>query len=403
MKQIKMSFTGCGLGDFIYNNIDFNSPEFLKFISATPGDGGLYPGKLVFTNELERFSGKHIEEIIADLKVSEEHDVFNIGGPALVSCICARQLLYNAPVEVYYFGATGNDKKSKVLADMLKQLSLPTDNLHVFDVETPYTTVLSDPYFNAGRGERTFINNIGAAGHYSSKFFNVDFWSSDIVVFGGTALVPQLHSELTDLLQLAKSNRAFTVVNTVYDFPNEKKNPNKPWPLGKTAKSLPLIDLLIMDYEEAKRISGEESFEAITSFYKSNGSAAFIITHGCEPTYIFSSGRKFNSVETFLPVCNWISERFVSNPELRGDTTGCGDNFAGAAIASVAMQMREESGSLSLSDAAVWGTISGGFTCFYVGGTYFEKYSGERLEKMYRMKSVYDELFMKKDNLIIIS
>jgi len=42
--------------------------------------------------------------------------------------------------------------------------------------------------------------------------------------------------------------------------------------------------------------------------------------------------------------------------------------------------MLEKREKYSLYDAAVWGTVSGGFACYYTGGTYFEKYSGEKLE-----------------------
>ena len=188
---------------------------------------------------------------------------------------------------------------------------------------------------------------------------------------------------------LAKYKGAFTVVNTVFDFPNEKKNPEKPWPLGDTLKSLPLIDLLVMDYEEAKRISGQEDFEKITEFYKSNGASAFIITHGSEPSFVYSSGETFKAIETLMPVCSGISEDFEKNPELRGDTTGCGDNFVGATIASVAKQMLEKTEKLSLTEAALWGTISGGFACYYTGGTYFENYSGEKQEKMNSLFELY--------------
>lgn len=377
---MKISFTGCGLGDFIYKNVNFNSPAFLKYKSKTPGDGGLMPGNLVFADELERFAGVKMVKILSEIRGLKVYDNFNVGGPSLVSCICAAQLLTNESADIRYYGAFGNDEKSKVLLDLLQNLPLKTDNITLLDAETPYTTVLSDPDFNGGKGERTFINNIGVAALYNSSYFDSYFWNSDIIVFGGTALVPQLHNNLTDLLISAKYKGAFTVVNTVFDFPNEKKNPEQPWPLGNTLQSLPLIDLLIMDYEEAKRISGQNDFEKIKEFYKSNGAAAFIITHGSEPTYIYSSGNKFEAIETFLSVCSWISEDFEKNPELRGDTTGCGDNFVGATIASIAKQMLQHSEKLSLTDAATWGTISGGFACYYTGGTFFEKYSGEKLE-----------------------
>jgi hypothetical protein len=75
-------------------------------------------------------------------------------------------------------------------------------------------------------------------------------------------------------------------------------------------------------------------------------------------------------------------EEFEKNPKLRGDTTGCGDNFVGGAIASVALQMTNKIHKLSLTELAVLGTVCGGFACYYTGGTYFEKYSGEKMEKI---------------------
>lgn len=387
--MIKIAFTGCGLGDFIYKNVDFSSEAFKTYASTTPGDGGLTPGKLVFTEELEKHSVKSIEEILTDLCGMKQYDTFNIGGPALVSSICTAQLLYSSEAEIRYYGAFGNDDKANVMLDLLKKLPINIENLSLLDAETPYTNVLSDPNYNQGKGERTFINNIGAAGLFDASFLNDDFWKSDMLVFGGTAIVPELHNNLTQLLLYAKYIGALTIVTTVYDFINEQKSPDKPWPLGDTSKSLALIDLLIMDMEEALRISGATFFEQVSNYFKTNGSSAFIITHGSEPTYIYSSGKRFDAIETTLPICNWIADEFNKNPELRGDTTGCGDNFAGATIASIAQQLLSNNKQISLEKAAVMGTLGGGFACYTVGGVYQENFAGQKMEKLSEMYEKY--------------
>lgn len=49
----------------------------------------------------------------------------------------------------------------------------------------------------------------------------------------GTALVPYIHQPLLELLKESKDNNAITVVNTVYDFLREKKNPNNAWSYGE--------------------------------------------------------------------------------------------------------------------------------------------------------------------------
>ncbi|MGD0342497.1 MAG: PfkB family carbohydrate kinase, partial [Bacteroidales bacterium] len=222
-----------------------------------PGDGGLSIGKLVFTEELEKFSNMPYQEIIKDILEDRTYDAFNIGGPSLVSLINASQLLNSDEYEVRFFGMAGKDETAEKIFEIVRRTPLNINNYHITKRKaTPFTHVLSDPDFDEGHGERTFINNIGGAwkftpGHLDNRFFN-----SDIVCFGGTALVPQIHDNLTFLLTRAKKNNCITLVNTVFDFRNEKDNPDKPWPLVNSNESFGLIDLLIMDCEEALRISG---------------------------------------------------------------------------------------------------------------------------------------------------
>lgn len=385
MDKFKVSITGCALGDFVYNNVDFSSASFQKYQSLTPGDGGLAPGKLVFTQELEAFAGKDFGSILGEIVDNKSYDAFNLGGPALVSMINATQLLFKTDLDISFYGARGNDSKGEAIMQLLSKLPVNLSNYQVLKGDTPYTDVLSDPHYADGKGERIFVNNIGCSGQYESSYLDDHFWKSDMIVFGATALVPQLHQQLTSLLIKAKENNAFTLVHTVYDFLNEKSNPGKPWPLGDTLKSLPLIDLLIMDYEEALQISGTSTFYEACSFFKNNGCGAFIITRGANPTFIYASGKIFKQIETLIPVCDWISAELKNNAKLNGDTTGCGDNFAGAAISSLVRQLMSGSEKLSLFDAAVLGTASGGFACYYVGGTYFEKYEGEKSVKINEM------------------
>ncbi len=389
MAKFRVSGTGCALGDFVYNHVDFSSTNFKKYQSKQSGDGGLEPGKLVFTQELEKFSGKDFQTILSEISKDNNYDAFNIGGPAIVGLINTAQLLNDTDVEVCFYGARADDEKGKAISNLIKELPLNLDNYRILDGETPYTDVLSDPNFANGKGERTFVNNIACAAQFDKSFLDDNFWNSDIVVFGGTAIVPELHKELTNLLMKAKMQGALTVVHTVYDFINEKQYPEKPWPLGNTLESLPLIDLLIMDFEEALRISGCTDIVSVQDFFIKNESNAFLITHGAQPTYIYSSGKVFGAIKTTIPVCEWINEDFKSNPNLKGDTTGCGDNFVGGVVANFVLQLEKKATNFSLTDAAILGTVCGGFACYYVGGTYFEKYKGEKSEKVNEMLLKY--------------
>ena len=390
--KIIVAGIGCALADYLYTGVRFNSPLFLKYLSRQTGDGGLTPGKLVFTEELERFSGIPYAEIFKEITGGETHDAFNIGGPGLVSMINTSQLLNKKDFEVRFYGGTGNDDTAVLIDEMVRKTPLNIDHYcKISEKRTPFTDVLSDVTYDNHQGERTFINNIGAAWDYHPDLLGDDFFDTDIVCFGGTALVPQIHDNLTRLLTKAKQKGCLTVVNTVFDFRNEKNNPDKPWALLDTPESYRLIDILIMDCEESLKISGKQSIREAAEYFISQNIAALIITNGAKELYAFSNGDLFEKTELVaLPVSKKVSEDIGRNPALKGDTTGCGDNFAGGVIASLAMQLKStEAGKYNLNEAIAWGVASGGFACFYLGGTYIEKTEGEKLKIVQEFKNEY--------------
>jgi sugar/nucleoside kinase (ribokinase family) len=67
-----------------------------------------------------------------------------------------------------------------------------------------------------------------------------------------------------------------------------------------------------------------------------------------------------------------------SGKRIGGDTTGCGDNFAGGVVASVISQLQESTLPLDISEAVAWGVVSGGITTFYMGGMLRENARGEK-------------------------
>ncbi len=391
-ERIIISGTGCALGDFLYNGVSFEHEGFLKFKSVKPGDGGLSPGKLVFTEELEKFSGCSYVEILKEIIGERQPDAFNVGGPSLVSLIHASQILNPLEYEVKYFGMAGEDDTARKITDIVRKTPLNIKNYETITSKgSPFTDVFSDPSYDNGNGERTFVNNIGAAWEYSAQYLTDDFFNSHIVCFGGTALVPQIHNNLTSLLARAKSNDCITVLNTVFDFMNEKTYPGKPWPPGNNPDSFRMIDILIMDMEESLKISGQMTIEKAAEFFASTELSSFIITNGANNMYFWSGGGLFKEKNiTQLPVSKKITGLLKSASVPKGDTTGCGDNFAGGIIASLAWQLKTGTkGEFDLTDAISWGTASGGFTCFTVGGTYLEKDQGEKLIKIRELREDY--------------
>ncbi len=349
------------------------------------------PGKLVFTEDLEHFAGKPYKEILEEITSGNAPDSFNIGGPGLVSLIHASQMLEDEESEVRFYGGLGEDETARKIKSLVHQTPLNTDNYKtVSEKPTPFTDVLSDPNYDQGHGERTFVNNIGSAWDYLPEFLNDDFFNSDVVCFGGTALVPVIHRNLTSLLIKARRNDCLTVVNTVYDFYNEKMSPGEKWPLGDSPEALALIDILIMDCEEAVKISGMTSYELAAQYFIKNGVSAFIITNGPKDILAYSNGALFMPCSLIrLPVSERVRNELKAEKIRSGDTTGCGDNFAGGIIASIGKQLRNKKrGELDFTEALALGAASGGQACFYKGGTYLEKSAGE---KYHLVKSYYED------------
>ncbi|MBA7571074.1 Ribokinase [subsurface metagenome] len=316
-----------------------------------------------------------------DITKGKPPDKINIGGPCIVALIHVAQMLGTTDYTCRFYGCGGKDEDGEFLLSSLSKTPVGIDNYKLTGMTTPSTLVFSDPGFDNGNGERIFINSIGAAWGYAPKELDEDFFSSDVVVFGGTALVPQIHDNLGELLEKAKLKGGLTIVNTVYDFRNEKASPDTKWPLGKNDDSYRNIDLLIADYEEAFRLSGKLTLKEAMQFFREHGTGAVIVTNGSKNLHLYSSSSLFQKInDSEMPVSDEVSK------ELReghcGDTTGCGDNFAGGVVASLASQRKKGGDTLDLIEACSWGIVSGGYACFYIGGTYFEKYQGEKRKLM---------------------
>ena len=152
--------------------------------------------------------------------------------------------------------------------------------------------------------------------------------------------------------------------------------------MGESDESFKLIDLLIVDWDEALKISAKKDFVDAAQFFIDMGVKSFIITHGAHDFFVWSNGEFFKEQPlTAFPICAAVDAELAAHPEKRGDTTGCGDNFAGGALTSVVKQLIDgkKAGELEISDACAWASASGGFACFTLGGTYHEGTPGEKL------------------------
>jgi sugar/nucleoside kinase (ribokinase family) len=381
---VRIAGAGCCLMDILYPAVDFSSEAFSAARSRREGDGGLMPGRLVFTEDAERFTGKSFGETLAAIAGSAAA-AENVGGPSVVALVHAAQMLEGEGIPVAFHGVTGDDGIGKDLREKLSRTPLDASRLGSRPGRTPSTFVLSDPSWDGGRGERCFVNDIGAAEHFLPSDLGDEFFGADIVALGGTGLVPGLHDGLPGILERSRSRGALTVVNTVFDFRAERRDGIGAWPLGGGADaaapgpraSYEACDLLVMDKDEALRLSGEKDLGRALAFFEGSGVGAFAITRGGETVIAWAGRGRFAPFgRRELPV----SAR-AAQARGRGDTTGCGDAFAGGIIAALALQEksgRGAGGSLDLAEALSWGIAAGAFTLSFLGGTYYESRPGEK-------------------------
>lgn len=375
--------TGCVLMDYLYNGVDFAAPACRRLQSRQPGDGGLVPGQLVFAEDLEGFAARPLAQLMQDLVGTRPPDAENLGGPAVVAMIQAAQLLAGTgDFQLGFHGARGEDAAGQALARILAQTPLEARRLLAKPGNTPLTNVLSDPNYLQGKGERTFINRLGAAGDFTPEDLDESFFGAQLQLFGGTALVPKLHDALRQCLSETRRRGGLAVVGTVYDFRNEQLHPERPWPLGDSIQTYRQIDLLVADREEARRLSGCADPAAAVRQFLAWGAGAVIVTRGTDPVLLQSAGTRFAPLAlTELPVSAAICRELAEHPERRGDTTGCGDNFVGGVLAALATQLAQAR-MPDLATACAWGIVSGGLACFQLGGTRLERYPGEQRQQL---------------------
>ncbi|MFW5785816.1 MAG: carbohydrate kinase family protein [bacterium] len=387
---------GCALMDYLYTNVDFSTERFRQFLSVRDGDGGLSPGRLTFADDFARFAGMPFEDALREVVGDARPDSENLGGPAIVAMVHAAQLTAHAGVDVAFTGVLGDDAVGRRLREIAAPSGVDLGGVATTPGRSPSTIVLSDPDYADGQGERTFINDIAAAWEMTPDRLDASFFAADVVLFGGTALVPRIHDALDNLTRRAREAGALTVCGTVYDFRNQQRDPSRPWPLGHDNGAYPWIDLLITDQEEILRLTGARHVDAAVDAVLDRGVEAVIVTRGAEPAVaaVRRKGTFAPLPRREYPVSAAVARELAASPDRRGDTTGCGDNFVGGVLGSLLLQIDADApgatsgdtaatkstgaAGLDLHQALLWGVASGGFTCFYAGGTYHESAAGEK-------------------------
>lgn len=378
---MRVSALGCCLIDYLYGDGSFSHQVFKAFSSTRADDGGLRSGGLVFAEDLETHTGLSFDQILAELLREGAQPTVNIGGPAIISLIHIAQILADRGHQYEFLGSAGTDQQYDLLTEYIRQTSIDATFTRSEKLHTPSTYVFNDSSAQNGKGERSFVNLLGSALAFTEEDVDKKFYTTDLLILGGTALVPNLHKDLDVVLKKAKEGGAITVVGTIFDFLNEKRNPDGRWPFY----GYQWVDLLVCDALEALRMSGCATLDAAARWLSTSGVGALIITHGANEILAWSNQESifgFNEL-THYPVCSYVDDLIASDPSLRGDTTGCGDNFLGGVVASILMQLEDrERTSLDLSNTILWGGASGGMTLMQEGGMFHQEYAGQKMEKL---------------------
>lgn len=397
----RVNATGCSLVDNLYGRVSFESEAYRRLSSREIGDGGLATGGLTFSEALTSFADKQKEDypaLLAELSGGVGPDTSNIGGPGVVPIIHAAQVRRNPNIQYRFSGVIGRDENGRRFTSLMEKTGFPIDDYIYSDQPTPCTDVLSDPTFGGGKGERTFINTTGAAAAYGPESLPSDFFDAEFLLFGATGLVPPLHDALDNLCRRGREAGAFVMVCTVFDFRNEARMKGRPWPFVEDYGN---IDLLAMDREESLKISGQDSPEKAARWFLEKGCGAVVITQGADNVLLWagSNGPFAAPSRTSMPTCRYADD-VVAGLDHPRDTTGCGDNFVGGLIDSVAHQLAAAQHSqtaapdsagqgranaarpLDLEEAVISGTAAGSFALTCLGGVYYEKKPGEKLALM---------------------
>ncbi len=402
---------GCCLADFLHGDVDFASPRIRPYHSRLPGDGGLEMGKVIFQDDLLRFSSLSRTEgfktaaswdgILADLTGTDARTpAFNVGGPAAAALTAAAQFLRPSRTPVTYYGVSGDDALAARIRARLAHTPLDTGCFRRRTGRTTSAHVFSDPQADGGRGDRFFIHCPGDDFPCEDAFQGETFFQAAFNLYAGTAETPSLHRALPSLLQKGRRRGALNVVGAVFDFAAESAAPGSPWPMGE-GEAYPFIDLLVADAEEIHGLSGlprSAGVPAAVDALMARGLVSAAVTQGADPVYYRSIGGIFGECRGYAPVnpalAGMINDRH-GNP---GDTSGAGDNFLGGLVADLVLQLLGDDfypkgephverdllsvSPLRLRRAIEFANVAGGMACLQAGGMGDEAHTGEKLARV---------------------
>ncbi len=382
---MRVAGVGCCVLDLLYEVPPGQDP-LRRWLARSPGDGGIIRGGAVLKSALERRFGVPVDAWISEV-LPEVVPRRTLGGVSIVALITAAQLLRDE-ASVRLHGCLSDDADGQWIARQIGRTPVGLDKLLRRHGRCPTTLCLNERHADGTR-ERSFVAEpcIPEPLALDPTDLDPEFFGADVAVFCCMHWEPKLFARLASVTAACKRAGAVTVMGLAFD-PSRAAHPDR-WPIGDSDEVYRHVDVLAMDRTEALRYSGERELEPALAFFRRSGVGAFAVTDGVEPVLYWSGGSACAAAEGALPIPAAIDEDKARGVLPTGDSVGCGDNFVGGVIASVAMQ-RRQGRRLDLVEAVKLGNLCGGLTSTHAGGPFFESQPGEKRALIERYAVRYD-------------
>ena len=223
----------------------------------------------------------------------------NVGGEAVNEAIAAAKLGMKTAI----LCALGNDDAGQMVKQALQRYGVETGLIQVSE-QTPVTTM-----FVNSDGSRKSITNEAHKYNFHPEKYAAQFTDAKALILGSLFRAPFDDPEII-LQVLTQAKKSGQLVFADTKLPNFRK-----LTLDDLKESLPLIDYITPNEDEAKYFSGETEPEKMADIFLKFGVKNVIIKLGAKGCYLKNEKEAYR-----LPAYNIHAV----------DATGAGDNFAAA-------------------------------------------------------------------------
>jgi sugar/nucleoside kinase (ribokinase family) len=167
----------------------------------------------------------------------------------------------------------------------------------------------------SARGDRRFLHRLGASGE---MFMEPDEFEREIQPgmshyhLGTPFTMPRMRAVHPEFLKRARARGLTTSLDTQWDSQGR-------W-IEELAPCLPLVDILFVNEDEARMLTGTTEPERVVKVLRDHGSHSVVLKMGGKGCAVFTAEEEFAVPGFKVPVV---------------DTTGAGDCFAGAYVAAL--------------------------------------------------------------------